>query len=41
MNTENMDMSWLTLDPDAPIDLQMYTTFSDRRWDPADLLDHR
>lgn len=40
MNTENRDTSWLTLDPDAPIDLQMHTTFSDGRWDPAELLDH-
>jgi 3',5'-nucleoside bisphosphate phosphatase len=40
MNTENTDTPWLTLDPDAPIDLQMHTTFSDGRWDPAELLDH-
>jgi predicted metal-dependent phosphoesterase TrpH len=36
----NADMPWLTLDPDAPIDLQLHTTFSDGRWDPAELLDH-
>src|SRR5258708_8525111 len=40
MNTENTDTPWLTLDPDAPIDLQMHTTFSDGRWDPAELLNH-
>jgi 3',5'-nucleoside bisphosphate phosphatase len=36
----NADSPWLTLDSDAHIDLQMHTTFSDGRWDPADLLDH-
>ena len=40
MNTKNTDPPWLTLDPDAPVDLQMHTTFSDGRWDPAELLDH-
>src|SRR5689334_9118499 len=40
MSTERTDTSWLRLDPDAAIDLQMHTTFSDGSWDPADLLDH-
>jgi predicted metal-dependent phosphoesterase TrpH len=40
MNTEYTDTPWLTLDPDAPIDLQLHTTFSDGRWDLAELLDH-
>ena len=40
MNTQNTETPWLTLDPNAPIDLQMHTTFSDGRWDPAELLDH-
>jgi predicted metal-dependent phosphoesterase TrpH len=40
MNTENTETPWLTLDPDAPIDLQLHTTCSDGRWDLADLLDH-
>jgi predicted metal-dependent phosphoesterase TrpH len=36
----NAETPWLTLDPDAPIDLQLHTTFSDGRWGLADLLDH-
>jgi 3',5'-nucleoside bisphosphate phosphatase len=40
MNTESTGTPWLTLDPNAPIDLQLHTTFSDGRWDPAQLLDH-
>jgi predicted metal-dependent phosphoesterase TrpH len=36
----NTDTPWLTVEPDAAIDLQLHTTFSDGRWDPADLLDH-
>ena len=36
----NAETPWLTLAPDAPIDLQMHTTFSDGRCDLADLLDH-
>ena len=30
----------LTLAPEAAIDLQMHTTFSDGRWTAAQLLDH-
>ena len=30
----------LTLAPDAPVDLQMHTTFSDAQWTAPELLDH-
>jgi predicted metal-dependent phosphoesterase TrpH len=36
----NAETPWLTLDHGAPIDLQMHTTLSDGRWDPAELLNH-
>lgn len=35
-----MDSPWLTLDPDAPVDLQMHTTFSDGKWTAEELLDY-
>lgn len=35
-----MDSPWLTLDADAPVDLQMHTTFSDGVWTAEELLDH-
>ncbi|GCE21441.1 PHP domain-containing protein [Dictyobacter kobayashii] len=31
---------WLTLSPDAPIDLQMHTTNSDGSWTPEELVDY-
>lgn len=40
MSRENADTPWLALDLDSPVDLQMHTTFSDGRWNPAELLDH-
>lgn len=30
----------LMLRPDAPVDLQLHTTYSDGKWMPADLIDH-
>lgn len=35
-----MDSPWLTLDPDAPVDMQLHTTYSDGRWTAAELLDY-
>lgn len=36
----HLDISWLTLDADAPVDLQMHTTFSDGKWTAEELLDY-
>lgn len=38
--TPYVPSSPLTLAPDAPIDLQMHTTFSDAQWSATQLLDH-
>ena len=35
-----LSTSNLVLTPDAAIDLQLHTTYSDDRWTPAQLLDH-
>ncbi len=35
-----MESPWLTLDADAPVDLQMHTTFSDGTWTAEELLDY-
>src|SRR5262249_45231546 len=40
MQTEPPTPPWLTLGADAPIDLQMHTTFSDGKWTAAELLDY-
>ncbi|HEX6796758.1 MAG TPA: PHP domain-containing protein [Ktedonobacterales bacterium] len=35
-----MDSPWLTLGPEASVDLQMHTTFSDGKWTAEELLDY-
>lgn len=38
--TYSLSTTNLTLPPDAPIDLQLHTTYSDGKWTPEALIDH-